>query len=86
MITEDQARMIGKAIREEANMIALPIENETERRVICLKLAIETKGAAFSLKNDASIAEAAAGVVEVARMYDDFVSGRAAVREASDAA
>lgn len=77
MITEDQARMIGKAISEEAEMVAVPIENEMERRAICLKLAIDTKGVAFSLKNDDSPADAAAQVLEAARMYDDFVSGRA---------
>lgn len=67
--------MIGKAIREEASLIKIPIENEIERRAICLRLAIETKGVAFSLKNDASVEEAAAQVVTVARMYEDFVSG-----------
>jgi hypothetical protein len=81
MITEDEARMIGRAIREEAKIVAIPIENEMERRAICLKLAVETKGVAFSLKNDATPVEAAAEVLKAARMYDDFVVGQATVGE-----
>lgn len=75
-MTENEARMIGRAIREEAKLISIPIENEMERRAICLKLAIETKGVAFSLKNDATVAEAAEQVLTAALMYDDFVSGK----------
>lgn len=77
-MTEDEARMIGKAIREEAKLVAVPIENLIERRAICLKLAIETKGVAFSLANDASVADAAAQVIEAAQLYHDFVTGDAA--------
>lgn len=74
MITEDEARMIGKAIRDEAGIVALPSENPTERRAICLKFAIETKGVAFSLKNDSTVVEAARQVLEAARLYHAFVS------------
>jgi hypothetical protein len=74
-MTEDEARMIGKAIREEAKLIQIPIENEMERRAICLKLAIETKGVTFSLKNDASPTDAAASVIEAARLYEAYVTG-----------
>lgn len=73
MITEDEARMIGKAIREEARIVGVAIENPMERRAICLKLAMDTKGVAFSLKNDASVAEAAGQVLEAAQLYLDFV-------------
>lgn len=72
-ITEQQARMIGKAIREEAQIVALAIENEMERRAICLKLAIETRGSAFPATSTA-VADAA-DVLQAARMYDAFVSG-----------
>lgn len=84
MITEDQARMIGRAIREEANLISVPVQDPMERRAICLRFAIETKGVAFSLKNDATVTEAAEQVIEAARLYHDFVSGEAA--ESEDAA
>lgn len=74
MISEDEARMIGKAIREEANLLALGIHDPIERRGICLKLAIETKGVAFSLKNDGTVAEAAQQVVDAAQIYYAFVT------------
>ena len=76
-MTEDEARMIGKAIREEAQIVGLAIQNPMERRAICLKLAIETKGVAFSLKNDGTV-EAAEQVLDAARIYHAFVSGEAA--------
>ena len=83
MITEDQARMIGKAIRDEAGLIRVPIENEIERRAICIRLALDTKGVQFSLKDDAPAMAVAGEVLAVARMYDDFISGKAATEEAS---
>lgn len=75
VMTEDDARMLGKAIKEAAGLVSLPIENDKERRLLCLKLAIETKNVAFSLKNDGTVAEAAEQVLVAASMYDDFVSG-----------
>lgn len=68
--------MIGRAIREEARLIAVPIQDELERRAICLRLAIDTDGVGFSLlKSDTSPAECAAEVVEAARLYEAYVSG-----------
>lgn len=77
-MTEEEARMIGRAIREEARMVGLPTDDPVERRAICLKLAIETKGVAFSLKNDADVSEAADQVVVAAKIYEAYVSGEAA--------
>lgn len=72
-MTEDEARMIGKAIREEAKLAHLPIENEMERRAICLKLALETRGSAFPVTSRA--VEDAADVLEAARLYEAYVTG-----------
>lgn len=77
MMTEDEAKMIGRAIREAAGLIQIPIENETERRAIALKLAIDTKGVAVSFKDDSTPAETAAEVVAAAHVYDDFLTGGA---------
>lgn len=82
-MTEDEARMIGKAIREEAQLLALAIQDPMERRAICLKLAIETKGVALLLKNDATVAESAERVVDAARLYFTFVSGERTERPAN---
>lgn len=79
MITEDEARMIGKAIKEAAEIRAVAIESPVERRAVCLKLAIDTRGDAF--RTDSKASEDAADVLEAARMYDDFVSGREAAKE-----
>lgn len=53
----------------------LPMINPLERRALSLKFAIETKGVAFSLKNDASVEEAAEQVLTAAKMYNDFIVG-----------
>jgi hypothetical protein len=74
-MTEDEAKMIGRAIKDAAEMVALPIDRPTERRAICLKLAIETKGVAFSLKTDGTVQDSAEQVVAAARLYEQFVSG-----------
>lgn len=74
MITENEARMIGKAIKEEAEIRAVAIESPIERRAVCLKFAIETRANAF--RTDTKASEDAADVLVAARLYDDFVSGR----------
>lgn len=76
-MTEDEARMLGKAIRESAEMVSIPIKDPIERRAICVKLAMETKGVAFSLKNDGTLPEAAQQVLEAAQLYYAFVTGEA---------
>lgn len=83
MITEDQARMIGKAIRDEANLVATPLANETERRAFSLKMAIDTRGNAF--RSDSSAVQDATDVLQAAQMYDDFLTAAKAA-ESEEAA
>jgi hypothetical protein len=54
---------------------ALPVENSMERRAVALRFAIETKGVAFSLKNDGSIQESAEQVLAAARIYQAYIEG-----------
>lgn len=76
MMTEDEARMIGKAIHEAAEMVALPIECEMERRAICLKLAIGTWNVAhYAFADGPTSADIAALVVDAARVYEAYVTG-----------
>jgi hypothetical protein len=79
MITEPEARMIGKAIREEANLIALAIHDPIEQRALCLRFAIDTQRVAMSLAPAGTAVEAASQVVEAARLYHGFLSEDAAV-------
>lgn len=53
----------------------LPIHDAIERRAICLKLAIETKGVQFSLVDNASVSEAVDQVIATAKLYEAYVSG-----------
>jgi len=74
-MTENEARMIGKAICEEARLVGLPIHDPMERRAICLKLANETKEVAFSLKNDDTVTDAVMQTLDAARLYEEYVIG-----------
>jgi hypothetical protein len=76
--------MDAKQVRDEIDkyldehdlkLVRLPIYDPMERRAICLKLALDTKGVAFSLKNDATVADAATDVVEAAKYYEAYVFG-----------
>lgn len=72
-MTEDEARRIGEAIAEAAELKRVPIEIPMERRAYALKCAIETKSVAMSLREDASVAESAGQVLEAAGMYLTFI-------------
>lgn len=74
-MTENEARMIGKAICEEARLIRLPLQDPIEQRAVCLKFAIETEGIASArIRPDSTMAEAAERVLDAARLYYAFVS------------
>lgn len=81
--TEQQARMIGKAIREEAEIVPTPLANGIERRAFSLKMAIETRGSAFPVTSAA--VDDAADVLQAARMYDAFLVGADAQPDQSPA-
>ena len=67
-------REIDKYLDEhDLRLIRTPIENAMERRAVCLRLAIDTKGVAFSLKNDGSVSESAEQVVIAARIYEEYI-------------
>lgn len=72
-MTEEEARMIGRAIREEAQLIAVPVENPMERRAVCLKFAIETRGR--MVIDDATFAAGVGEVIGAARHYDAYITG-----------
>jgi hypothetical protein len=77
-MTEDEARILGKAIFEEVKILPVAMENEVERRAFCLKMAIETKGIWFEEVG----ANPEASVLRVARVYEAFVSGADAPKAA----
>jgi hypothetical protein len=56
-------------------LVKLEVHDEMMRRTICLNMAIQTKGVAFSLSNDASVDEVAEAVVIAAKRYESYVSG-----------
>lgn len=60
------------AIERELRQDPLPIADPLERRAIALKLAIDTKNVAFSLKDDGD--EIGPKVVACARLYEDFIT------------
>jgi hypothetical protein len=76
--------MDAKQVRDEIDkyldehdlkLVRLPIYDPMERRAVCLKLALDAKGVAFSLKNDASVADAATDVIAAATHYESYVFG-----------
>lgn len=73
-MNNEQAQLIGQEIAKAAKLVAVPIQDERECRAICVKMAIETKTVAMSLRVDGTVQESADQVLTAAQMYYDFIT------------
>lgn len=69
MLSDEEANRIGKAIRDAAEMVSLPVENPMERRAVSVHLAVNASQRSF--REEVGIDE----LLDSAQKIYNFITG-----------